>query len=55
MTLEKAIDMLKAEYEEARTRGYIRNPLAWALYKVWRAADRLNKSKGGENDGQQQV
>ena len=51
MTLEEAIDMLKVEYEEAKTHGYIRNPLAWALYQVWRAADRLNKSKGGETNG----
>lgn len=45
MTLEKAIDMLKKEYELAKKQGYIRNPIAWALYKVWRAADRMK----GEN------
>lgn len=45
MTLEKAIDMLKKEYELAKKQGYIRNPLAWALYQVWRAEDRMK----GEN------
>lgn len=40
MTLEKAIDMLKKEYELAKKQEYIRNPLAWAIYQVWRAADR---------------
>lgn len=40
MTIEEAIDMLKEEYELAKKQGYIRNPLAWALYQVWRAADR---------------
>ena len=40
MTLEETIDRLKDEYELAKKQGYIRNPLAWALYQVWRAADR---------------
>lgn len=48
MTLEQAIEMLKEEYEQAKKQGYIRNPLAWALYQVWRAADR---KKGGETNG----
>ena len=40
MTLEQAIEMLKKQYEEAKTHEYIRNPIVWALYQVWRAADR---------------
>lgn len=40
MTLEKAIKMLKDEYEWAKTKSWIRNPLAYALYQVWKAADR---------------
>jgi hypothetical protein len=40
MTLEKAIKMLKAEYGRAKTKLWIRNPLAYALYQVWKVADR---------------
>lgn len=40
MTLEKAIEMLKAEYEKASKRAEIHNPLAFALYQVWKKADR---------------
>jgi hypothetical protein len=39
MTLEKAIELLKAEYERAKDLEYVRKPLAWALFKVWRKAD----------------
>ena len=39
MNLEKAIAMLKKEYEMALTLDYVRNPLAWALYRVWKKAD----------------
>ena len=52
MTLEKAIDMLKKEYELAKKQGYIRNPLAWALYQVWRAADRM---KGENHETQKEI
>lgn len=34
--LERAIEDLKREYERALKIEYIRNPLAWALYHVWR-------------------
>ncbi len=47
MTLEKAIELLKAEYERAKTLEYVRNPLAYALYQVWKKADRA-KMKGEE-------
>lgn len=40
MTLEKAIKMLKDEYERAKTKSWVRNPLAYALYQVWKVADR---------------
>lgn len=39
MTLEKAIERLKAEYEMAENNEWIQNPLAYALYKVWKIAD----------------
>lgn len=43
MTLEKAIEMIKAEYAWAKKHKYIVKPLAWALYQVWKEADNDRK------------
>lgn len=40
MTLERAISLLRKEYERARTLDYVRNPLAWALYQIWKKVDK---------------
>lgn len=32
--------MVKAEYERAKRLPFVVNPLAWALYQVWKIADR---------------
>lgn len=45
MTIKKAINLLEEEYEKAKKFEWVRNPLAYALYKVWRMAD---VEKGGE-------
>ena len=39
MTLEKAIKLLEREYERAKNLDFVRNPLAYALYHVWKVAD----------------
>lgn len=39
MTLEKALNRVKEEYERALKLDFVRNPLAWALYQVWKKAD----------------
>lgn len=39
MTLEKALKMVQDAYEEAKDLDIIYNPLAFALYKVWKLAD----------------
>lgn len=39
MNLQKAIKMLTEEYERAQKMCFVRNPLAWALYRVWKKAD----------------
>ena len=39
MTINKAIRALEKEYEKAKNLAWIRNPLAYALYKVWKMAD----------------
>ena len=40
MTLDKAIKLLEKEYERAQRLSYVHNPLAYALYQVWKVADR---------------
>ena len=39
MTLKKAIKLLEEEYERAKKLDWVRNPLAYALFKVWRMSD----------------
>ena len=40
MRLSPAIKHLKEQYEYAKTQSWIHNPLAWALYQVWKEAER---------------
>lgn len=40
MTLENAIELIKLEYGKATDSNYVNNPLAYALYQVWKKADR---------------
>ena len=40
MTLEKALYMIMKEYEQAKKLPFVRNPLAYAIYKVWKKADK---------------
>lgn len=47
MNLEKAIELLKAEYKRVQALEYVKNPLAYAIYQVWKKADGP-KTKGGE-------
>lgn len=42
MTIEKAIKRLEAEYERAKKLDYVINPLAFALYNVWKKVDKEN-------------
>lgn len=39
MTLQKALKLIEEEYERAKKLEYVRNPLAYALFQVWRKAD----------------
>lgn len=47
MTIEKAIQLLEAEYERAKKMEFVQKPLAWALYQVWKKAGR---EKGEKNE-----
>lgn len=39
MTLFRTIKMLEEEYKNAKQCDRIKNPLAYALYQVWKKAD----------------
>ena len=45
MTLEEAIKLLNWYYERAKNMEYVQNPLAWALYQVWKEADKKRYRK----------
>lgn len=45
MTLDEVIELLRKEYERAKGKEYIRKPLAFALYSVWKIVDRRGKEK----------
>lgn len=51
MTLEKAIKMLEEEYERAKKMDFVKKPLAYALYTVWREVDRNRQTKRGGAGG----
>lgn len=42
MTFEKAVRLLENAYQQAKQLEFVRNPLAYALYKVWKIADKEN-------------
>jgi hypothetical protein len=45
MTLEEAKAMLDEEYERAQRLDYVINPLAYALYQVWKKVDRQRSER----------
>ena len=45
MTLEQAIKLLNNEYERAKNMEYVQKPLAWALFQVWKEADKRGNRK----------
>lgn len=42
MTLEKAIKMIEEQYKKAEKLEFVRNPLAYVLYNVWKEAERAS-------------
>ena len=51
MTLEKAIQRLKEQVDYAASQRWIYNPVAWALYQVWKEADK-DSWKKKEQEGE---
>ena len=47
MDLQTAIKLLEKEYERAKKLEFVHNPCAYALYQVWKIAD---KKGGAKND-----
>ena len=39
MNLEQAIKLLESEYERAKRLEWVRNPIAYALYRTWRTVE----------------
>lgn len=39
MRIETAEKKLREEYERAKKMEFVRDPVAWALYQVWKKAD----------------
>lgn len=39
MRIDTAIKLLKEEYERARKLEWVRDPVAYALYQIWKQAD----------------
>lgn len=45
MTLDRAKKLLDKEYENAKKLEFVHNPMAYALYQVWRKADRESRKE----------
>lgn len=50
MTIDEAIKMVEQKYEEAADSHYVHNPIAYALYQVWKVADRAVIAEPVETD-----
>lgn len=49
MTIDKAKKLLDEEYERAKKLAFVHNPLAYAIYQVWKKAD-VERSKSEKSD-----
>lgn len=45
MDLDKAIELLKSEYERAKKLEFVKNPLAYALYHTWKKVDNARQKR----------
>lgn len=55
MTIEKALRRIAQIYDKAQKMPYIRNPLAYALYQVWKAADRCQAEEKQSHERAKEV
>lgn len=52
MTLDKAIELLKIEYEKSKALKWVRKPIAYSLYQVWKIADKKKDDTFREYNGE---
>lgn len=46
--LKKVFELIEKKYEENKKREYIRQPLAYTLYKVWRYIEEIEVERNNE-------
>lgn len=51
MTIDKAINLLMKEHSRAKKLSYVKKPVAWALYQVWKEADRETERPSAADPG----
>lgn len=49
--IDKAIKLLRAEYEKAQDLEFVHKPMAYALYQVWKYFDETEKDRKENADG----
>ena len=45
VSIEQAIELLKHEYERAKEMPYVKKPLAWSIFQVWREIDAKERER----------
>lgn len=45
MSFDEVVQLLKEEYEKAKTLKFVRKPLPYALYKTWKIVDKKGVPK----------
>ena len=50
MTLKKALKMLEKQYQIAVKLEFVKKPLSYALYQVWKEVDRVEKIQKEDNN-----
>lgn len=45
MSIKKAIELVGIYYGKALTLDYVHNKVAWALYQVWKIADKEKENE----------
>lgn len=53
MSLEKAIEILRTEYERAVKLEWVHSPVAYALYQTWKKADNHKPKRGGRDESKE--
>ena len=54
MKIEDALNLVQKEYEKSKELEFVKDPVAYSLYKVWKLADadKRNREKKSKKDGE---